>query len=353
MNAYLHTLNPFALEIAEGIGIRWYGLAYLAGFLVGYFIIKAMTQRGLSPLRGEQVSDFVFTVALGTIIGGRLGYCIFYDPSLLTSFSTQLPFWGVLAINQGGMASHGGIIGIAVACLWFAKRHGISALHLQDLTTLGGTAGIFFGRIANFVNGELVGRVSPENYPLAVKFPQDILSWPSFEPGRVASLGPVAESVGTSAEQWSVIVKNFTVQSSAWQQLNVILQRIVEAVQDHNPLTENLLEPLLSPRYPSQLFEALLEGLALFIILSLIWTRPRKPGVIAGWFFSLYAIVRIIGEQYRMPDLHLGFQWLGLTRGQWLSVGMLIFGAVWTLLCSLKSGDKLGGWFRARSTPPA
>jgi len=116
-DAYLHTLNPFAIHISGNFGIRWYGLAYLAGFLIGYYIILFLAKRGLSPLKPESVGDFVFTTALGAVIGGRLGYCILYSPELFTKITSSIPYWGVLAINEGGMASHGGIAGVIVACM--------------------------------------------------------------------------------------------------------------------------------------------------------------------------------------------------------------------------------------------
>lgn len=132
--AYVHHIDPFLFKFSDGFGIRWYGLSYLAGFYIAYLIISWMGRRLLSPLSPALASDFVFTAALGTVIGGRLGYCVFYAPNLLTQFTTTPPFWGVLAINQGGMASHGGIIGIIVACIYFGKKHGIAIPHLLDLT---------------------------------------------------------------------------------------------------------------------------------------------------------------------------------------------------------------------------
>lgn len=343
-DAYLLTLDPFAIQITESFGIRWYGLAYLVGFYCGYLLIRWMARRGISPVPVELAGDFVFTAALGTVIGGRLGYCVFYSPDLLRSFRSDFPFWGVLAINEGGMASHGGIIGIIVACLLFGRRHHLPAFHLFDLTTLGGTIGIFFGRIANFINGELVGRAAPTGYRWGVKFPQDILAWPGHEWVRLETLTGVVEKVGFTPTMWSDLLRQSIGDPRAFDTMTTTLHRIIGAIQIGNEAVAAALAPLLVTRYPSQLIEAALEGLFLFTVLMLIWRTPRRPGVIAGWFFTLYATVRIIGEQFRMPDLQIGFQLFGLTRGQWLSIVMLALGALFLIVASRRKEAPLGGW---------
>ena len=149
---FMNTFDPFAFRITESFGIRWYGLAYLAGFLASYAIVLRLAKSKLSLLSAEKAGDFIFAVAIGTIVGGRLGYCLFYSPDLLWRFTKAPPFWGLLAINEGGMASHGGIIGIFAACLYFAWRNKINALHLTDLIAATAGIGVFLGRLANFVN---------------------------------------------------------------------------------------------------------------------------------------------------------------------------------------------------------
>jgi len=341
---YLHTLDPFAVKFTESFGIRWYGLSYLAGFFFGYLIIRWMCRKGLSPLRAEHAGDFVFNAAVGTIIGGRLGYCLLYSPDLFIRFTSTVPFWGVFAINEGGMASHGGILGVLIASILFARRHKISGLHLADLTTLGGSIGIFFGRIANFINGELVGRPAPENLAWGVKFPQDVLAWPTYEANRLLSLAPVVEPLGITQDKWSDLVTRFRFEGRAWQMLDHTLSQIVQAVQSGNQLIIDRLTPILTLRHPSQLYEALLEGLLLFFIMFFVWRKPQKPGVICGLFFSCYSLVRIFGEQFRMPDAQIGFGLWGLTRGQWLSFGLLALGLLIMIFCLKRAAPKYGGW---------
>ena len=336
--AWLHDLDPFAVQFTGSFGLRWYGLAYLAGFYLGYLLIRWFGRRGLSPVPPALAGDFVFTVALGTIVGGRLGYCLFYSPDLFLSFRSDFPFWGVLRINEGGMASHGGILGIVVTCLYYGRRHGLPAFHLFDLTTLGGALGIFFGRIANFVNGELVGRAAPAHLPWAVKFPQDILAWPAHEPARLSELTPAVEALGISGSTWMTWIQ------SAPGRVHEVLSSLIVAVQSGNEGVAAALKPVLTARHPSQLYEGLLEGAFLFVALMVIWRRPQKPGVIAGWFFVLYATVRIIGEQFRLPDLQIGYQLLGLTRGQWLSIIMLVLGTVFLVTTRRRTTPPLGGW---------
>lgn len=346
-SSYVHSLNPFAIQFTENFGIRWYGLAYLCGFIAGYYIIRFMARRGPSPLNVELSGDLVFTVALGTIIGGRLGYCLFYNPSLFTDFRNSFPFWGALAVNEGGMASHGGIIGIAVACYIFARQHNLPTLHLMDLTTLGGAIGIFFGRIANFVNGELVGRIVESPVAWAVKFPQDIWNWAYTEPTRLKTLAPVASKLGITEATWLDLVSRMHSDSAASSTVNNMLQRIISAVQSHSLEVTTPLTPLLDARHPSQIYEALLEGLLVFSCLIIFWRKPRKPGAVTALFFIIYAVVRIIGEQFRLPDAQIGFQLLGLTRGQWLSFGLLGLGVLLAAFVSRQKSEFLCGWYKS------
>ncbi len=135
--AWVHNLDPFAIRFTSDIGIRWYGLSYLLGFAIGYLLIRRVVAVGRTPLTREQIGDLVVTLAIGLVVGGRLGYAVFYQRSLLTDFSADFPWWGLLAINQGGMASHGGMIGGMAACFWFAYRRGIPAMHLLDILAFG------------------------------------------------------------------------------------------------------------------------------------------------------------------------------------------------------------------------
>lgn len=329
---YLHRIDPFAIQITESFGIRWYGLAYVAGFACAYGIILWMARRGRTPLSAERVADFVLAVAIGTIVGGRLGYCVFYKPDMLIEFSDEFPFWGVLALNRGGMASHGGMIGIVLACLYYAHKHKLSPMHLFDLTTLGGTAGIFFGRIANFVNGELVGRPMATPRPWGCRFPQEIIDW-SDEQRK--ALRPVAEELRSPLADWGGTPGSRE------------LQEIVEATWQHDPQGDKIarmLEPLLPLRHPSQLYAAFLEGVLLFVLLMLIWRKPRKPGVIGAWFLVLYAVVRVVNEFFRMPDAHLGYQIFDLTRGQILSFGLFAVGLGLLVWWARRDAPRLGGW---------
>lgn len=340
---WVHDLDPFAIQIFGNFGIRWYGLAYLMGFVSSYFIIQFLSKRGKIHLQSEQIWDFITYTAIGTMLGGRLGYVVFYNPSLLVDFSTQVPFWGALKVNEGGMASHGGMLGVVAACFLFARKYKISLKHLCDLTVLGASIGIFFGRIANFINGELVGRVAPEGFAFAVKFPQDILSW-SYS--KMSVLSDVVSKVGVSVPQWREWLQGRSLGGNAQGHIYETLHKIIFEIQNGNLALKEALAPYLLARYPSQLIASALEGGLIFICLFFIWRRPRKPGVIGGWFVVLYALVRIFNEQFRMPDAHLGFQALGLTRGQWLSVVMLLIGFLLMYLFNRSQDSPLGGWGR-------
>lgn len=345
----VHDFDPFAIRIAGDFGVRWYGLSYMAGFICAYFMIRWLSQKQRSGLNTQMVGDFITYAAIGTLVGGRLGYVLFYGPDLFLKFKSSFPFWGVLAVNEGGMASHGGMIGIVIACFLYARKYSVNALYLLDLVCVVGPIGVFFGRIANFINGELVGRPCDPTYPLAAKFPQDIFAWPNHDMGKVADLVPVVEKIGVGREQWLELVDKFRFDVSAREQLYSTLTNVVNAIQDGNTAAKEAIAPLLTPRYPSQLFAAVGEGLLLFIILFFLWRKPRKPGFIASSFIVLYAIARVLGENYRMPDAHIGFQALGLTRGQWLSIGMFAIGIVMMFVWSRASSLKIQGWGRGHS----
>lgn len=349
VHQYVHSISPFAIKFTETFGIRWYGLAYLAAFVVGYIFIDYMAKKGRILLSREQVSDFVTFAAIGTLVGGRLGYAIFYSPELFTQVSSTFPYWGVLEVQKGGMASHGGILGVFAACWYFGRLNKIPALHLLDLTTFSGALGFFFGRIANFINGELYGREAPSTLSWAVKFPQEIYHWGTKELDKLKLLAPAVEAVGPQGNQpavdqatWVDWVQRYDFAGRSG--IEHFKEALVNATQNGNQKVIELMAPVLTPRYPSQLIQCLVEGFLVFLILLWVWRKPQKPGVMAGVFGSCYCVARIIGEQFRLPDYGIGYQWLGLTRGQWLSVAMVI-AAVGLLIFSLRRPtEKIGGW---------
>jgi len=298
---YVHDLSPFLIHFG-GFGLRWYGLAYLTGFVAGMLLYRRLAVMGYSDLRPDQVGDFITMGALfGVLLGGRLGYMLFYD--FTRFFHDPLIFFRVW---EGGMASHGGILGLTIYTLWYARRHGCSFRNLGDNLVVVAPVGLFFGRCANFINGELYGRVAHVFW--AVQFPKEILF---YDPSRLDRL--LARTSGIDPAFTSP-------------------EAVVQGAEYSMPL-RNLLATEISPRYPSQLVEALLEGAVLFALLWILRTRVRLPdGILCGIFFISYAILRILGECFREPDAPLtGI----LTRGQFLSVFMIVTGllfVVWSFM---------------------
>jgi len=282
---------------------------------------------GRSTLAPTTAGDLVVALAFGIVIGGRLGYVVFYQPALLWTFGGTFPFWDLLAVNKGGMASHGGMIGLIVASWWYARRYGHNMAHLLDLGAFGAPLGLFFGRIANFVNGELYGR-GPTDVPWAVKFPQEIFTW---DANRLTQLEPVLDMVAAPTYDQK-------------------LQQVIVAIQNGNQQIAAAIEPLLTPRHPSQIYEALLEGLLLFAVLGVVWLKPRKPMTIGALACVVYGLVRIFGELYRQPDEHIGYEWLDLPRGQWLSIALTALGIVLLVIFNRKQADPMGGWRRHASS---
>jgi phosphatidylglycerol:prolipoprotein diacylglycerol transferase len=329
---YLHNLSPIALKITDSIAIRWYGLSYLAGFLAGFFVVKFGVKRGITTMKNADVSDMVTWLAIGAVVGGRLGYCIFYKPSLfvefvpLTLFGHKLPLWGALAIHQGGMSSHGGIIGVIAATAWYARKHGHTFSHLIDLAAIGTPLGLFFGRIANFVNGELLGRPCDPSFPLACKFPQEMHGWTR---DQIENLAPATQFLKPEDNDPTRIV-----------------QACIDAMAKHDQRVIDIVVPLLTTRHPSQLYEAAMEGLLLFVVLIAVAWKPKKPLVVGATFCFVYAVVRIICEFFRLPDAHIAdeeFGRWGITRGQLLSFFLAMLGLGLIFFAARRNLPKMGG----------
>lgn len=267
------TIDPVALDLGI-IQIRWYALAYIAGFLAGWRYVVVLANRrarlfGLDPKAekdraimrpsADQIADLVSWMIIGVILGGRLGYVLFYQPG----YFIQNPL-EIFMVWRGGMAFHGGLLGAIVSIILFARRQGIPMLVLGDFVAAAAPIGLCLGRIANFINGELYGRVATD------------VPWAMVFPGG----GP-------------------------------------------------------EPRHPSQLYQASLEGCALFIILYVLALFPsvlRRPGMMAGMFLAGYGVARIISEMFRQPDQQLGYLFEAVTMGQLLSIPMILLGvglAIW------------------------
>ncbi|HYC72234.1 MAG TPA: prolipoprotein diacylglyceryl transferase [Opitutaceae bacterium] len=259
---WVHDLDPFLVRFTENFGIRYYGLAYLLGFIAAAWLLHLYHRRNLTPLNLNASLDLMFYLIAGTLIGGRLGSYFLYGG--WRSFSDD-PL-GVFKLWQSGMASHGGFAGVAVAMALFARSRKVPFPHLADLVATAAPVGIFLGRIANFINGELWGRIS--NVPWAVIFPD------SARPGTPPEL--------------------------------------------------------IAPRHPSQLYEAALEGLLLLAYMQIrLWKSDAvrtRPGRLAGEFLIGYAAVRAIGELFREADAGVSLI-LGLHRGTFFSIFLVFAGA--------------------------
>ena len=368
--AWVHDLDPYALMLWEGGPIRWYGLAYLAGFLIGFLLLRRIVAVGVTPLRREDIGDLVVTLAIGVVVGGRLGYTIFYKPELWTTWSDTPPWWGVLMLQGGGMSSHGGILGTIAAAAFWSWRRRVDLPHVLDLLAFGAPLGLGVGRLANFVNGELFGRRAAESFPLAVKFPQEMEDWLALaikgDQGarqRLYALGevvPLIEPDATPAT-WRPLVSGALGRiTEAQRGVYAAINDLIVATQSGTPRAAKVraaLDPLLYPRHPSQLYAALTEGLIVFAVLVWVWRRPRRPGLVGSWFCIMYAAMRIFNEQFRRPDMFLleeEFAVLGVTRGQLLSVGILLLG-LWGLWYSRRRAMRgigpMGSWRRGPWTP--
>jgi phosphatidylglycerol:prolipoprotein diacylglycerol transferase len=296
------------------------------------------------------VGDLITFSAIGALLGGRLGYVIFYSPDLLWKFKGSFPFWGVFAVHEGGMASHGGIVGVVLALVWYAKKNRISLRYSMDVGAVAGTLGISFGRIANFINGELVGRKCALDFPLGVRFPSDLDSIAHTNPTKLLDLTPAISVFNQQAsDQWAFWVESFSRTGQFRFEIYSTLQELVRTLQaTGDERIKAALMTVLDPRHPSQLYAAVSEGLLTFIVCLLVARKDHKAGVVGATGIVVYALARIGNEFFREPDAHIGFQLFNLTRGQWLSLAMLLLGLGLLVYWSKASSKFVPGWQKAR-----
>lgn len=298
---YVHDLNPLIFRIYDNVGPRWYGLAYVLAFISSYLLFRCLAKSGYADLPVSKVGDFITGAALfGVIIGGRLGYVFFYKPEMLREPLSILKVW------EGGMSSHGGMLGLLAFTFYFSWRHKISWTNLGDNLVVTAPLGLFFGRCANFINGELYGRIT--NVSWAMQFPKELLDHPDEAARAIIACNKIDPSLTTP-------------------------DAIVAAVP-REPAVKEALRTILTPRHPSQLYEAFFEGVVLFAILWFVPTRMRQPnGVLTGLFFVCYAIFRIVVETFREPDASLIG---GFTRGQFFSLFLIAIGIAFIIVAKLR-----------------
>lgn len=270
MTHYIHNINPIVFEIGGPLAVRWYGISYLLGFLASILLLRQWSKKGGFEVPVSEVSNFVVMLAFfGVFLGGRLGYVLLYG---FESF-LENPLY-IFKVWEGGMASHGGFIGVILFMLWYAKQHKHSFWNLADNFACTASLGLAFGRLANFVNGELWGRIT--NVKWAVIFPQS--ANPPLHYGNYDL--PLIEKMVAAGE--------------------------------------------LFPRHPSQLYQTFAEGLLVFGIMLLLRRTNwgRRPGALSASYLVLYALARIGMEFFREPDSTVYFGWL--TKGQLYSILMVV-----------------------------
>jgi phosphatidylglycerol:prolipoprotein diacylglycerol transferase len=262
-------LDPVLVSFGPFV-LRWYALAYIGGLLIGWWLTRRLVSNpalwgGTAPMKPADLDDALFWIALGVILGGRLGFVLLYN----FDYYSQHPL-DALMVWRGGMSFHGGFLGTVVAMILFARSRGIPTWSLFDLVAATVPIGLFLGRIANFINSELWGRVT--DVPWGVIFPNG---------------GP-------------------------------------------------------EPRHPSQLYQAGLEGICLFVMamIAIRLGALRRPGLLAAMFATGYGIARSIGELFRQPDPQIGFLWGGLTMGMLLSFPMIAIGVIFIVRALLRPATK-------------
>jgi phosphatidylglycerol---prolipoprotein diacylglyceryl transferase len=250
--------DPVIVQLGP-LSIRWYALAYITGLVIGWRLVRRFVRLAPVVATPLQVDDFLTWATLGVVLGGRIGYVLFYQPAVYLAHPAM-----ILAVWEGGMSFHGGMLGVTIAIIVFCRRNAIPLLGFADRIAIVAPIGLGLGRCANFINGELWGRPAPDWLPWAMIFPRA---------GMV-------------------------------------------------------------PRHPSQLYEALMEGVLLFAVMFVVSRRESvrvRFGMLTGIFLCGYAVARITAEYFREPDAFLGFLAFGATMGQILSIPMLLAG-IWLIV---------------------
>ena len=267
-------IDPVALQIGP-LAIHWYGLTYLVAFALFLFLgTRRLRHEPFASLPADQawsrrdVEDILFLGVMGVIVGGRLGYCLFYKPGYYLSHPLE-----IFAVWQGGMAFHGGLLGVIAALLWFAHSRGRHWLQVVDFVAPCVPTGLAAGRIGNFINGELWGRVASADVPWGMVFPHS----------------------GT-----------------------------------------------MLARHPSQIYQFLLEGVLLFVLLWLYARKERVQGRVGAMFLMGYGSLRFVAEFFREPDDYLGLLSMGMSMGQWLCVPMVLAGVVMWVWCGQRAARPQG-----------
>jgi phosphatidylglycerol:prolipoprotein diacylglycerol transferase len=275
---YYPEIDPIIMQLGP-LAIRWYGLMYLLGFAVFWWLGRMRARQAQSVLTVSQIEDLVFYCALGTVLGGRIGYVLFYasdrwlvDPLVL------------LRVWEGGMSFHGGLLGVLLALILFSRRYQLPLFRVTDFVVPMVPVGLFFGRIGNFINGELWGAPTSVSWGMQV----------------------------ACANRYDLCVNKLQLAPGT---------------------------AMTPPLHPSQLYEAALEGLVLFVLLWWYSAKPRTAPVVSGLFLLGYGSFRFIVEWVRLPDSHLGylaFDWL--TMGQVLSLPMVLAGVILLVIAYRRTG---------------
>lgn len=257
------------------LAIHWYAISYIVAFVLFMLLGRWRIKTGHTVMTYEMLDDLLTWGVVGVILGGRLGYVLFYQP--VAYFTHPLE---ILKIWQGGMSFHGGFLGVLVTMALFARKHKLQFFQIADFVAPLVPLGLACGRIGNFINGELWGRVTSPNAFWAMGFPR----------AQNEDMAIVAQD----SQRWLPV----------WEQYHML------------------------PRHPSQLYEVALEGITLFVILWLFSNKPRPTGQVSALFLLGYGVFRFIAEFGREPDDFLGLLACHLSMGQWLSLPMIVLGAV-------------------------
>lgn len=311
-------MGPVAFNIFGVLQIHWLGFFLLIGILSAASLTGWLAVRQGIGLTRPMVGSLLTWMVIASLLGARLGYCLFYQFDLLIRFKSTFPYWGFFAFGEGGFSWHGAVLGAVFGGIFYSMKSGLGQLYLFDLAAFSAPIIIFFSRIGSFLSGEILGTAAEPGTPVALKIPTEIERWQEL-PEKLQAVSNMG--VTTAQEAWL----KWSSGDSAFREAVI---------------------PLLEARHPVQIYGALLEGAFIFLVLFALWKSPRRNGVISAVYLILSAAMGLLVHHFEWPEPSVAAKIAGLDKFQWLSLSTFVLGIISYILWTRTTSIAIPGWGR-------